>query len=246
MDSAKTVTANFEEIPSYVLTMGVAPTEGGTTSPAVGAHSYNEGEEVSITATANTGYRFVSWSGGVLDPNSSSTSVVMDSAKTVTANFEETGLEPEPTFISLIPADHASSVDVAANFTLTVGDGDGYENISKVQFVIKDGIGTKIEEDSIGLEYYRWDGKIFVRMYNWSTGRWSRGVPSSDIVIENDLCSLDVSQTTVEGDEGFLTINWNITPKATFIGMKRIWIRLTDFDGHRTDSMEVGSWNVDQ
>ena len=40
--------------------------------------------------------------------------------------------------------------------------------------------------------------------------------------------------------------NWNITPKATFTGNKRIWVRITDFDGHRSESLEVGSWTVNQ
>jgi hypothetical protein len=153
-------------------------------------------------------------------------------------------LPSEPAFISLTPDSGLSAVDVSRVFSLVVGDGDGYEDISKVQFVIKDGIGTKIEVDSIGLEYQRSDNRIW--LYNSSTGRWSRGAPGSDVILENDLCLIDLSQTTVEGDGGVLTINWHITPKSTFIGNQKIWARISDFDGNRTDSMEIGSWIVNE
>ena len=85
MNADKTVTANF--VVSHDLTMGVSPSGGGTTAPAVGVHTYAEGTVVNITATPNTGYVFDHWTGGVADPNSASTTVTMDAAKTVTANF---------------------------------------------------------------------------------------------------------------------------------------------------------------
>ncbi|GAH70013.1 unnamed protein product, partial [marine sediment metagenome] len=87
MDSPKTVTANFELIPvTYTLTMAVDGS--GTTEPAVGEHSYPADEVVSITATSASGWDFVNWTGDVADPDSATTTVTMDSPKTVTANFE--------------------------------------------------------------------------------------------------------------------------------------------------------------
>jgi len=87
MDAAKEVTANFEVVPTYTLTMAVNPVGGGTTDPAVGAHVYSEGTVVDISAIANAGYRFINWTGDVADPNSPTTTVTMDDNKTVTANF---------------------------------------------------------------------------------------------------------------------------------------------------------------
>jgi hypothetical protein len=74
----------------YQLTMTVSPAGGGTTTPAVGAHTYDNGTVVNISATPAAGYQFVSWSGGVADPNSASTTVTMSGNKTVTANFRTT------------------------------------------------------------------------------------------------------------------------------------------------------------
>jgi LruC domain-containing protein len=76
----------------YTLTMAVSPIGGGTTSPLIGAHSgYAKDFVANISATANAGYQFVNWTvdtGAVVaDPNSASTTVVVDLNKTVTAHF---------------------------------------------------------------------------------------------------------------------------------------------------------------
>ncbi|UCC41208.1 MAG: choice-of-anchor D domain-containing protein, partial [Candidatus Aminicenantes bacterium] len=85
MDSDKSITANF--IKQYTLT--IAATAGGTTSPVPGTHTYDTGTQVSITATANAGYRFSGWTGNVPagHENDNPLSITMDSDKSVTANF---------------------------------------------------------------------------------------------------------------------------------------------------------------
>src|SRR5665648_557543 len=99
MDANKTVTANFEldAATYYTLTMAVNPSGGGTTSPAVGAHpGYAENQVVNITATPATGYHFVNWTGDVANLNNTSTTVIMNANKTVTANFEFTDVNEGP------------------------------------------------------------------------------------------------------------------------------------------------------
>ena len=89
MDADKTVTANFTAVPTYVLTTAVNPSGGGTISPSAGAHTYNQGAVVSVTATPNSGYTFSSWSGACT--GSGTCSVTMNAAKNVTANFTVEG-----------------------------------------------------------------------------------------------------------------------------------------------------------
>jgi len=72
-------------VPTHVLTTAVNPAGSGTISPEAGAHTYNDGEVVSITASPNRGYFFSSWSGACT--GSGSCSVTMDEDKSVTANF---------------------------------------------------------------------------------------------------------------------------------------------------------------
>ena len=59
---------------------------GGTTVPLPGTYTYDHGEEVAIAAVSDADHRFGNWSGnasGSINP----ITVIMDSSKTVTANF---------------------------------------------------------------------------------------------------------------------------------------------------------------
>ena len=69
----------------YQLTTSASPAAGGTVTPAGGL--YNAGTVVNLTATANSGYQFSTWSGSVAAANSATTTVTMSAAETVTANF---------------------------------------------------------------------------------------------------------------------------------------------------------------
>ncbi|MDC0506366.1 VCBS repeat-containing protein [Flavobacteriaceae bacterium] len=67
----------------YTLTTSANPSDGGTVSPST--QQYDEGKTATITAAASAEYVFQSWSGAT--GSSNSTSVVMNSDKSVTANF---------------------------------------------------------------------------------------------------------------------------------------------------------------
>ena len=85
MDTHKSVTAHFAPVAqTYTLTTSVSPSGAGSVSPSGG--EYEAGAQVSLSATANSGYVFDYWSGSIsgTGPN---TSVTMDSDKSVTANF---------------------------------------------------------------------------------------------------------------------------------------------------------------
>jgi len=89
LDKDKTVTATFSVLKvSYVLTMNVEG--GGTVTPESG--TYPEGD-MTITATADPGWRFAGWStddiAEIADPASPSTTLTLDKDKTVTATFTE-------------------------------------------------------------------------------------------------------------------------------------------------------------
>ncbi|MCM8768306.1 MAG: FG-GAP-like repeat-containing protein [Candidatus Omnitrophica bacterium] len=87
LNSDKTVIANFLQKNTYQLTITVSPTGSGSTSPPSGGHSYPEGTVVDISAIPQPGYVFSHWTGGVSEPQSGSTTVLMNENKTVTANF---------------------------------------------------------------------------------------------------------------------------------------------------------------
>jgi hypothetical protein len=76
--------------PPTQYTLTTASTAGGSVTPAVGAHTYDEGAAVNLTATPDSGYRFVNWTGGgtdIGDANAAATTITMNADHTVTAHF---------------------------------------------------------------------------------------------------------------------------------------------------------------
>jgi hypothetical protein len=73
--------------PSTTLTVQVSPTAGGTTDPTPGTHTEFVGDVIPIQATPNSDYGFRNWAGPVADATNPSTTVIMNQAQTVTANF---------------------------------------------------------------------------------------------------------------------------------------------------------------
>ena len=76
--------------PTTTYTLTIASTAGGSVTPAVGAHTYSAGTAVNLTATPDSGYRFVEWTGGgsdIDDANADTTTITMNADHTVTANF---------------------------------------------------------------------------------------------------------------------------------------------------------------
>jgi uncharacterized repeat protein (TIGR02543 family) len=92
MDAAKSVSATFT-LNRYELTVSKAGTGTGTViSTPAGINcgsdcneSYNHGQSVSLTATADSGFAFTGWSGACSGVGACT--VTMDGAKTVTATF---------------------------------------------------------------------------------------------------------------------------------------------------------------
>ncbi|MFC1911510.1 hypothetical protein ACFLXM_02430, partial [Chloroflexota bacterium] len=65
-------------------------TDGGSTNPAVGQHSYAAGTAVPVMASAAGGYYFVNWTGSVgtiANVNAASTTITMNGNYSITANF---------------------------------------------------------------------------------------------------------------------------------------------------------------
>jgi hypothetical protein len=132
---AVTVTANFELIPTYELTMAASPIGGGTATDETNAGPYPEGALVSIKAEANAGYHFVNWTApaGVFDnPNEAETTFTMPGqAVTVTANFEVTPMVAAGGYHTVGLESDGTVVAVGLN-TNGQCDVDDWENIIEV------------------------------------------------------------------------------------------------------------------
>ncbi len=75
---------------SYTLTVAATPSEGGSTDPVSGDYTYPEGTEVTITAVPEEDWELDSWSGDASGTDLTIT-ITMNSAKSITAAFDEEG-----------------------------------------------------------------------------------------------------------------------------------------------------------
>ncbi len=90
MDRSRQITAVFEEIPVYTLTV---QKEGeGLVEPAPGVYEFVEGESVVLSATAALNWNFVGWKGSVTGTQNPVV-LTMTEDKAVTASFEFVPLE---------------------------------------------------------------------------------------------------------------------------------------------------------
>ena len=94
MDGNKELTANFAP-QTYTLTINAEPSSGGSVSCDPRKNAYNYNEEVTVTATAQSGYEFTGWSGASTSADYVIT-ITVDDDKELTANFEWQGTEPPP------------------------------------------------------------------------------------------------------------------------------------------------------
>ena len=97
LDSDKSVTATFDLL-TFTLTITDAGNGSGAVTPTVGAHVYDYGTVVYLTATASGGSYFAGWSGDITG-TTTPVSLTMDSDKAVTATFTEL-----PTYYTLTVA----------------------------------------------------------------------------------------------------------------------------------------------
>jgi len=92
MTSNRTITANFQQVQAgqYTVTVLINPAGAGSVTKNPNQTSYTAGTQVTLTATANTGYTFSSWSGDATG-TTPTTTITVTKNMTVTANFTSTG-----------------------------------------------------------------------------------------------------------------------------------------------------------
>ena len=122
IDSAKSVTANFEIVEQFTLTVSSAG-DGSVTNPGEGSILYYDGTDVSIQATPGGSGYFVNWTGTAVDagkvanPTAASTTVTVDADYTIQAHFGESdGIAP--TVTNCLPV--ADDIQVPLNSLITL------------------------------------------------------------------------------------------------------------------------------
>ena len=134
-------TSSSEELApviKHTLTTAANPTTGGTVNPASGQHV--EGITVNITATPAAEHLFSTWTGAT--GTTATTSVVMNSNKTVTANF--------------IKKQYPLTIEIEGEGTVT-------EKVIKAGVATDYNSGTIVELTAVpadGWEFVEWSGDI--------------------------------------------------------------------------------------
>ena len=123
------------------------------TTPAGGPHSYRVGTVVNITATPSAGWQFVNWTGDVISPNSVTTVVIINSNKTIIANFA-------PAAVTTISAIKQNPTSYEGQIVRLSGEYRGWEAghgsppVTRSDWVIKDSTGSiYVTGGSLGLSY---------------------------------------------------------------------------------------------
>jgi hypothetical protein len=87
MSGEKSITGNFTQN-QYTLTVSISPSAGGSVTKSPNKSTYVYGDQVTLTAAANAGYTFGSWSGDTTG-TTSPTTITINSNKAVMANFTQ-------------------------------------------------------------------------------------------------------------------------------------------------------------
>jgi hypothetical protein len=110
------------DLPQFTIIVSANPSEGGTVT---GSCTYQQGQQCTVTATANNGYTFANWTenGDVVSTNSSYTFTVTGD-RSLVANFNVS--TPGDTFSENF------DTGMPAGWTTIDADGDGYTWVSSM------------------------------------------------------------------------------------------------------------------
>ena len=117
----------------YTLTISINPYNGGTVTKSPNKSTFNSGEVVTLTAVANSGYQFSSWSGDATGSNPTIT-ITMNGNKSVTANFIKINQTQYSLYVSANPSNagyvsitpYKSLYDLGDRVTLQAVPYNGY------------------------------------------------------------------------------------------------------------------------
>ncbi|HSK13473.1 MAG TPA: pectinesterase family protein, partial [Phnomibacter sp.] len=232
MDAAKNITAHFAPVPTYKLQVNVSGVGQVVLNPAGG--EYPAGTMVTLSASTVLGSNFVGW-GGAASGTQTSTEVMMDADKTVTAAFTNS---PQLNFEQ--PVGFAS-VNTGATYPDFNGSVTGGQNATDTFWV-----NGPADFDALA-----W--RLYYRNRAYRLGTIQNGVPKAPLVIvfkegvypegTSSSSAWGNSMMTIQ-EQGDLTIigEKNVVLKWGF-NIKRSWniiIRNIHFQDYYDDGINIG------
>ncbi len=202
MDEDKEITASFAEIgdEENILTINI---DGeGSTDPAEGTHTYGEGEEVAITATADEGWSFEEWTG--TEETGEEITIKMDEDKEITAHFEES----EPAYFEIEIASDNEDVQEGEEITVeyTVTNTGGLEGTQDIRLLL-DGEEEDVYSSLTLAPGEEYEGNFTVDAED--VGELDFEVSSDD---SGDEITVIVEEDESKGSASFLANYWWLLP----------------------------------
>gem|GEM_PF-755591 len=141
---------------------------------------------------------------------------------------------------TVTPAAGASIPGQAVNIATSYSDADSWQNIQSVMFLVNSSISPT---NSFYGYYVPATNKLYLR--DDTSSSWLGGfAPGSANVMENSYVKLDCAKTTVSKSGNNLTVNWNVTFKASFLGTKNMYLYVLDVAGAANGFTSKGTWRI--
>jgi len=165
---------------NYTLQITISPSSGGSVTKNPDKPSYTFGEEVTLTATANTGYSFIRWEGDASGTNAM-IKVAVNSNKNVTAVFA-TGIVTDIDGNTYLTMKIGNQTWMAENLKVThYRNGDAINNVTDATEWINLTTGAYCNYDNntsnVG---------TYGRLYNWYAVNDNRNISPEDWHVPTD------------------------------------------------------------
>ncbi len=202
MDEDKTITAHFE-VYEYDIEISI---EGeGSTDPSNGTHTYEHGEKVTITVTADEDWYFVEWTGDYQGTEKAIT-VEMKEDKEITAHFEEY----EPAYFEVEIIDYDKNVKKGEEITVkyrvnNTGELSGTQDIT----LYMGGEEVEVQSDLTLAPGEEYEDEFTIEADE--VGEQTLEIGSNDETSEGSEMTIEEKEDTGD-DDSFLSNYWWIIP----------------------------------
>lgn len=233
MNTNKMVIAKFSQSPlNYVLNVNINPSGGGTVTGAgincsgTCSYSYSSGTNITLTASANSGYTFSGWSG--CDSISGTTCyVTMNANKTVTANFSASSRE-----ISYVYGDF-----ILTNVCTYENNWCGYADQPSKAVIY----GEMSKDIFLSSSYDNLDVTIFIPCNGWGEGLAGPDGSSAHIIVDDIIKVEEIDSTMPYHHGGYFKYEYcdNFTNTFNITGKNKVRLTIRMNDGARMDFQEA-------
>jgi hypothetical protein len=236
--SPATYTASFTT--QYLLTLAASPGAGGTLTPSPaspgGDGYYTSGTSVQVTASANSGYQFGSFSGALTGLTNPQT-VNMTAVSSVTGTFSVV-LTGTPLAVAAIPASGSGS---GSTFTYTFAHPNGWQSLNVVNVLI----GSFLDGRHACYVAYVVPTAtlLLVNDAGDAAGPFAGTVVLSDpTVIANSQCGARL--ISAAGNGTTLTLTLQMTFPGSFSGNRLVYAAARDRAENNSGWQPLGVWQV--